>query len=153
MNNYFYSFETPFGTLFICEKEGYITKISSYEDIRDHARVKTPLIAKAITQLTEYFARERTAFDLPLQVEGTAFQKNVWNKLLDIPYGETITYKQLAGKIGNENACRAVGGANNKNPIMIVIPCHRVIGIGGALTGYAGGMEMKKFLLDLEKRR
>ena len=104
-------------------------------------------------QLREYFAGERRAFDLPLSVHGTPFQTQVWDALRNIPYGETRSYQQIAQTIGNARAVRAVGMANNRNPIPILIPCHRVVGKDGALTGYAGGLERKQYLLDLEAAR
>ena len=110
------------------------------------------LVKDCKVQLTEYFAGERRAFDLPVSPEGTDFQKNVWNHLRDIPYGETRTYGELAEMTGNKKASRAVGMANHCNPILILIPCHRVIGADGSLTGYAAGIEAKKYLLTMEKR-
>jgi methylated-DNA-[protein]-cysteine S-methyltransferase len=101
-------------------------------------------------QLREYFAGERTRFDLPLQMEGTDFQREVWSALLDIDYGRTKSYGDLAQRIGRPDAVRAVGLANGRNPISIVVPCHRVIGASGSLTGYGGGLERKRFLLELE---
>jgi methylated-DNA-[protein]-cysteine S-methyltransferase len=106
--------------------------------------------AEAIRQLDEYFAGERTDFELPLRAAGSPFQHEVWRALLDIRYGETVSYGELARRIGRPGASRAVGLANGRNPISIVVPCHRVIGSSGALTGYGGGMERKRFLLDLE---
>jgi len=102
-------------------------------------------------QLESYFAGERRHFDLPLDLRGTPFQKTVWGELLRIPYGETISYGQLATRIGNPAASRAVGSANGRNPISVIVPCHRVIGSGGKLTGYAGGLNCKNFLLQLER--
>jgi AraC family transcriptional regulator of adaptative response/methylated-DNA-[protein]-cysteine methyltransferase len=110
------------------------------------------LVKDCETQLKEYFAGKRRTFDLPLSPEGTDFQKNVWEHLRDIPYGETRTYGELAEMAGNKKASRAVGMANHCNPILILVPCHRVIGANGSLTGYAAGIEAKKFLLTLEKR-
>lgn len=101
-------------------------------------------------QLTEYFAGERTAFELPLAPAGSPFQRDVWNALLAIPYGETRSYGELAAAVGKPGAARAVGRANHDNPIGVVIPCHRVIGAGGSLTGYAGGVDRKRYLLELE---
>lgn len=101
--------------------------------------------------MKHYQERKRKSFDLPLKVEGTEFQKKVWKALCSIPYGETRSYKEIAIQIGNERACRAVGMANNKNPIGILIPCHRVIGTNHKLVGYAGGLDKKEFLLKLEK--
>lgn len=105
----------------------------------------------AIAQLAEYFAGERREFSLPLAAEGTDFQRNVWRGLAAIPYGATRSYGQLASAIGRPHAVRAVGLANGRNPISIIVPCHRVIGANGTLTGYGGGMERKRFLLDLER--
>jgi len=113
---------------------------------------KTELISRTARQLDEYFAGKRQTFDVPIQPTGTPFQKLVWNALLTIPYGETRSYKEIAMMIGKPNACRAVGMANNKNPIAIIIPCHRVIGSDGSLVGYGGGLEIKKYLLGLEKK-
>ena len=111
-----------------------------------------PLIVEACAQFDEYFAGRRRKFDLPLSLEGgTPFQRTVWKQLQEIPYGRTISYSQLAQTVGNPKACRAVGSANGKNPISIIIPCHRVIAANGSLGGYASGLEIKKQLLDLEK--
>ena len=103
-------------------------------------------------QLAAYFAGERRAFDLPLRAEGTAFQRRVWAALSEIPYGQTTSYAALAHRLGNPGAVRAVGAANARNPLSIVVPCHRVVGAGGALTGYGGGVERKRALLQLEAR-
>ena len=108
-------------------------------------------VAEAVRQLLEYFALKRTSFDLPLAPEGTPFQRSVWRHLQDIPYGETISYGELAKRVGNPKASRAVGAANGKNPLPIVIPCHRVIGSNGTLTGFGGGLPTKEALLGLEK--
>jgi len=109
-------------------------------------------VARALQQLKEYEARQRTEFELNLVPQGTGFQKAVWDVLLSIPYGETLTYGQIAEKIGNPKAVRAVGGACHNNPIGIVIPCHRVLGKDGSLTGYAGGVHLKEMLLNHEKK-
>jgi methylated-DNA-[protein]-cysteine S-methyltransferase len=101
-------------------------------------------------QLDEYFAGRRQAFDLPLVMAGSPFQRRVWRALQDIPYGETISYGELARRIGIPSASRAVGVANGRNPVSVIVPCHRVIGADGSLTGYGGGMERKRFLLELE---
>jgi len=113
---------------------------------------ETTLIKKAASQLFEYLNEKRRDFNLPLLKEGTDFQISVWNELLKIPYGETRSYKDIAIAINNEKAVRAVGMANNRNKIPIFIPCHRVIGINKKLVGYGGGLEIKEFLLNLEKR-
>jgi methylated-DNA-[protein]-cysteine S-methyltransferase len=110
-----------------------------------------PWLVAAERQLVDYFAGRRTAFDLPLDVTGTPFQLSVWAALRTIPFGETRSYAQIAGQIGRPRAVRAVGAANGRNPLSIVTPCHRVIGAGGALTGYAGGVDAKRFLLDHER--
>ena len=104
-------------------------------------------------QLAEYFAGERAAFDVPLALEGTPFQRTVWGALQDIPYGQTISYGELARRIGRPSAIRAVGLANGRNPVSLIVPCHRVIGGDGSLTGYGGGIERKRFLLELEGAR
>jgi len=109
------------------------------------------LFAEASSQLEQYFDGERTEFDLRLTLDGTAFQRRVWTALQDIPYGQTISYGQLADRIGQPSASRAVGLANGKNPIGIIVPCHRVVGADGGLTGYAGGLRRKRSLLDLEQ--
>ena len=114
--------------------------------------VGLPLLGQAKQQLAEYFAGQRQAFDLPLRMQGTPFQQKVWAALREIPYGETRSYGQIAAQVGNPKASRAVGMANNRNPIAIIVPCHRVIGANGSLTGYAGGLSVKEELLALERR-
>lgn len=109
-----------------------------------------PLLNEAAAQLHAYFSGHRRSFDLPLDFRGTAFQRSVWEALLTIPYGETRSYGEIARQIGRPSAVRAVGAANGRNPLSIVAPCHRVIGGGGALTGFAGGLAAKRLLLDLE---
>ncbi|MCH7862983.1 methylated-DNA--[protein]-cysteine S-methyltransferase [Sphingomonas sp. NPDC092331] len=111
-----------------------------------------PVLIAAETQLREYFAGTRTRFDLPLDFRGTEFQKSVWAELLAIPFGETRSYGEIAAKLGRPKASRAVGAANGRNPISIVAPCHRVIGSTGKLTGFAGGLDAKEYLLALERR-
>ena len=105
---------------------------------------------EAVDQLAEYFAGSRSTFEVPLAPRGTAFQRRVWAALCDIPYGSTETYGELAARIGSPRSVRAVGGATGRNPIGIIVPCHRLVGAGGALTGYAGGLDRKRWLLDLE---
>jgi methylated-DNA-[protein]-cysteine S-methyltransferase len=109
-------------------------------------------LAAAAGQLAEYFAGARTRFELPLATGGTGFQRRVWAALRDIPYGETISYGELARRIGSASASRAVGLANGRNPVSIIVPCHRVVGSNGSLTGYGGGLDRKRFLLGLEQR-
>ena len=110
-----------------------------------------PLLLQEQTELTEYFAGKRREFTVPVSLMGTDFQMQVWQKLREIPYGETCSYGQLAEAVGNPRAARAVGMANNRNPVMIIVPCHRVIGKNSALVGYGGGLPAKKYLLELEK--
>ena len=112
--------------------------------------ITNSILENTTLQLNEYFAKKRRIFDLPLSPEGTEFQQLAWKTLLDIPYGKTICYKEQARRAGRQNAIRAIGGANGANPIAIIIPCHRVIGKSGKLTGYASGIKIKKYLLKLE---
>jgi methylated-DNA-[protein]-cysteine S-methyltransferase len=116
-------------------------------------RLDNSAFLEVVDQLQSYFAGERTNFDLPLLLEGTDFQKKVWTALQEIPYGETISYKKLAETVGSPKGVRAVGAANGANPIPIIIPCHRVIGHDGSLTGFGGGLPLKKQLLELESHQ
>lgn len=113
---------------------------------------ETPLLKECVRQLNAYFAGQLTDFDLPLHMEGTAFRMKVWQTLRTIPYGETRSYSQLAAMIDQASASRAVGGANHHNPISIIVPCHRVIGADGSLTGYGSGLDMKEWLLEHERK-
>ncbi len=122
------------------------------EQAKKYPVTDTELINKVKIQLEEYLAGRRQEFDFPVVCTGTDFQKRVWEELKKIPYGRTISYSELAERCGSPNAARAVGQANNKNKLMIVIPCHRVVGKDGDLTGYAGGFAVKKLLLELEKK-
>lgn len=155
--------ETKLGKIGIVEKDNKIVKViiingskesskRNKNDYDNYQEKDTELLLKAKKELEEYFEGKRKEFDLPLEQEGTEFQKKVWNALEKIPYGETRTYKEVAKIVGNEKACRAVGMANNKNNIPIIIPCHRVVGSNGKLVGYALGLNMKKYLLDLESK-
>ena len=139
--------ETPIGPLTLQADEAAVTAIRFGAD---GAQDASPLLDAAEAQLREYFAGTWRTFDLPLAPRGTAFQQRVWAALRAIPYGETRTYGELAAAIGSPSASRAVGMANHRNPIPIIIPCHRVIGANGTLTGYAGGLEIKRKLLALE---
>ncbi len=147
-------YETLIGKIGITENGTGITFLSFSDDSLPPGTNlnETALLAEAAKQLNEYLTGERTSFDLTLIPEGTEFQKKVWNILKTIPYGETWSYKQVAEAAGNPKACRAVGMANNKNPIAIFIPCHRVIGTNGKLVGYAGGLDRKEQLLQIEKK-
>lgn len=154
MGNVFY-YQTDLGTIGIAESNEKITHLFFSEEKFDedgYAENESPLLKEARKQLNEYFAGKRREFDLPLAPQGTEFMRRVWKALQTIPYGETRSYKDIAVLAGNSKACRAVGMANNRNPISIIIPCHRVIGASGDLIGYGGGLDKKKFLLDLEQR-
>ena len=150
---------TPAGSIFIAADDMYLRAITfdrNEEKIRnslsDFKHENNKIIRQTKKQLQEYFTGNRTEFDLPITFNGTIFQKQTWKALLTIPYGETRSYSDQAHLIGNPKAVRAVGRTNGLNPIGIVVPCHRVIGKSGKLTGYAGGLDKKKFLLDLERK-
>ena len=147
---YQYSYETKLGSVTIVEEDGTLLAITTHRAY-EGKRLETSLIKEAYRQLSEYLIGERKSFDLPLKPRGTVFQQQVWKALCDIPYGETRSYKQIAEAIGNPKAVRAVGMANNRKPLLIVVPCHRVIGANGKLVGYGAGIEKKEFLLKLEK--
>lgn len=158
MNTYCYV-DSPIGRLLLTSDGTALTglfmepsrKAQSTEGWTQDATIKP--LAAAVRQLEEYFAGARREFDLPLRLEGSPFQKRVWRELTEIPYGVTWSYGQLAKRIGNPNASRAVGLANGRNPISILVPCHRVIGADGTLTGYGGGLERKRWLLAHEGLR
>jgi methylated-DNA-[protein]-cysteine S-methyltransferase len=141
--------DSPIGPLTLEANDEGLTRISfRVEETEDKS---SPLLALAIRQLDEFFAGKRTAFDVPLALRGTPFQLEVWHTLLRIPYGATRTYAQIAESIGRPAASRAVGAANGANPIPIIVPCHRVIGSNGSLTGFGGGIDVKRWLLDFER--
>ncbi|MCL3836594.1 methylated-DNA--[protein]-cysteine S-methyltransferase [Aeromicrobium duanguangcaii] len=143
--------DSPIGGLRLHVDAGLLTAIT-FDAEPDGAPVADDLLDEVERQLGEYFAGERREFDLPLAADGTEFQKKVWAYLRKVPYGETVTYGQIATDLGYEpGISRAVGAANGANPIPIIVPCHRVIGSNGRLTGYAGGFERKQILLDLER--
>lgn len=156
---YFSYIPSPLGTLLITEEQNAITRLSlsSEETLLmqfpagSMKEQETPLISTAKQQLAEYFQGTRKNFSLPLAPFGTPFQHKVWDALCTIPYGETRSYKEIAIQVGNPKGYRAVGMANNRNPIMVIVPCHRVIGSNGALVGYAGGLGIKEWLLEHEK--
>jgi methylated-DNA-[protein]-cysteine S-methyltransferase len=143
------SVDTPIGTLWLARDERGLTRIDFQGP--EGANDSDALLAEAEAQLHAYFAGERQRFELPLAPAGTDFQRRVWAAVERIPYGETTTYSALAGELGRPAACRAVGAANGRNPLPVIIPCHRVVGMTGALTGYGGGLEVKRALLDLER--
>ncbi|WP_277639153.1 methylated-DNA--[protein]-cysteine S-methyltransferase [Bacteroides graminisolvens] len=150
INYYFY--ETIIGYLTISADEQGITDVSFGKRNPVHAVCQeTPVIKQAVSELQEYFEGRRREFTVPLHPQGTDFQLRVWQVLRTIPYGKTWSYKQVATAAGNPNASRAVGMANNRNPIAIIIPCHRVIGANGRLVGYAGGLDVKEKLLEIEQ--
>jgi methylated-DNA-[protein]-cysteine S-methyltransferase len=147
--------ESPLGTLTLVNTNRVLSGLYMPDHLRgpkaDSLGSRTALGFDAVcSQLSEYFERKRIHFDLPIALHGTAFQQSVWNLLQTIPYGETRSYGELANSLGNRLAIRAVGLANGRNPISIIIPCHRVVGSTGSLTGYAGGLERKRRLLELE---
>lgn len=149
-----FCYQTPLGKIVLTENGSAVTRLIFSEVLPEGVNcTETPLLKKVVLELQEYFAGTRKRFDLPLSPQGTDFQQKVWKALQDIPYGAVVSYKDIALAIGNEKACRAVGGANNKNPIAIIIPCHRVIGADGSLVGYGGGLEIKRRLLALEKQK
>ena len=147
-------YDTRIGKVGIIDNGNSITEIyfANDQDAKEVNTRETPLIKEAAKQLKEYFEGKRQDFNLPLDPKGTTFQKNVWKALQAIPYGATWSYKQVAEKVNSPKAYRAVGMANNKNPISIVIPCHRVIGANGKLVGYGGGLDIKEHLLSMEKK-
>lgn len=148
VNKYVQTYASPVGPLTVTANEQAVTGIIF--GMSEKESRPSRITEAAIIQLKEYFSGQRKIFDLPLEPAGTVFQKKVWNALCDIPYGKTVSYRQIAEKIDCPKGFRAVGMANNKNPISIIIPCHRVIGADGSLTGYGGGLSVKESLLQLE---
>lgn len=147
-------FDSPIGKLTLAETDGKLSfvQLSSRFNPPDLPEALSPVLLETKKQLQEYFDGTRQKFDLPLSPKGTPFQSRVWKALLQIPYGETRSYQQIASMIGNAKGCRAVGNANGKNPMIILIPCHRVIAANGNLGGYTGGIAIKKALLELESK-
>jgi len=146
---------TPIGTLLLVQSEAGLLSIrfEGRDDVPEPGWIHNPAaLSEVIRQRAEYFDGQRQTFDLPLAPAGTPFQQEVWQALRAIPYGETVSYGEIARQIGKPDAVRAVGAANGKNPIPIIVPCHRVIGSNGTLTGYAGGLSIKEALLALEHR-
>jgi methylated-DNA-[protein]-cysteine S-methyltransferase len=147
--------DSPVGTLTLVKTEGVLSALymSNYEEdtVGAFGARADSSFEDVVQQLQEYFRRERTTFTIPIAPKGTPFQLRVWKALTTIPYGETRSYRQLADAIGSRSAMRAVGAANGRNPISIIVPCHRVIGSDGTLVGYGGGLERKRFLLELER--
>ncbi|MEG0796254.1 MAG: methylated-DNA--[protein]-cysteine S-methyltransferase [Odoribacter sp.] len=151
---HFFPYQTSIGQLYIYEHNSHITAISFSEkpDEGKYKKQETPAIRQTFEQIDEYLLGKRKVFNVAIEPQGTLFQKKVWDVLKNIPYGETRSYKQIAEAVGNSKAYRAVGMANNRNPLPILVPCHRVIGTNGKLIGYAGGLNRKEQLLTLEKK-
>jgi methylated-DNA-[protein]-cysteine S-methyltransferase len=145
-------YQTPVGVVRIIAKDGFISSISIRDEEVEIEPTDDPLLLKTMQQLDEYFTGERKYFDLPIKQQGTSFQQEVWEQLLTIDYGKTITYGQQSKIMNNPLGIRAIASANGKNHLWIVVPCHRVIGADGSLTGYAGGLWRKKWLLEHEAR-
>ena len=145
-------YHTPVGFAWITADDNFITRISIRDEAHEVKPVESPLINEAIKQLEEYFAGERLMFDFPIQQPGTAFQQEVWRQLLTIKYGVTMSYAALSNQMKSPLAIRAIASANGKNNLWVVVPCHRVIGSDGSLTGYAGGLWRKQWLLEHEAR-
>jgi methylated-DNA-[protein]-cysteine S-methyltransferase len=159
MTLFYKEMESPVGKLKLVAKSEALVAILWDQERPNRMKLDTmnldprhPILLETERQLSEYFAGQRTRFDLPLQPHGTEFQKKVWQALREIPFGETKSYLDLARAVGSPEASRAVGAANAKNPLSIVVPCHRVVGADGTLTGFAGGLEAKAALLALEAR-
>jgi methylated-DNA-[protein]-cysteine S-methyltransferase len=143
-------YDSPIGILKIAEDDQGITEVSFQEEIGADQKEGSLYLEKTLRQLEEYFAGIRRSFDVPLSLKGTEFQKKVWHALMNVPYGKTACYQEVAAMIGNEKASRAIGNANHHNPVVIIVPCHRVIRADGSIGGYGGGVERKKYLLNLE---
>lgn len=156
MQKYQKRIKSKIGPLFIVVSDKGLNGIfwdeQDVPNIQKNNITAVEILSKVETQLSEYFEGKRKEFDLALDAEGTDFQKRVWARLQKIPYGQTKSYKDIAAELKKPNACRAVGNANGKNPISLIVPCHRVIAADGSIGGYAGGLHIKKFLLDLEKK-
>lgn len=163
---HFTAVDSPLGRLYLGRHPGGLCVLTLGDGAREKLmtyvkktypdyslKASKPMLMDVIQQLYEYFKGERTAFDIPLHLEGTDFQKQVWEGLLEIPYGKTISYGKLADQLNSPGGMRAVGAANGQNPIPIIIPCHRVISADGSLGGYTGGLDIKRKLLDLENQR
>ena len=147
---YIHFYNSPIGLLEIKAKKDVITSVLFFNEKQKEEDFIPEVLKDCAAQMDEYFRGRRKEFDLPLHFEGTAFQKKVWSELLNIPFGETVSYLDIALRVGNEKTIRAVGGANGRNPISIIVPCHRVIGSDGRLIGYGGGLWRKEWLLNHE---
>jgi len=148
---YFCRYPSPLGNLILAEEEDAIVYCQWEDTIDEHKEQNSVLLTEACRQLTEYFTHKLKTFNLPMRLNGTSFQLLAWEGLRQIPYGETLSYAELARRIGRNKAARAVGNANHHNPLMVIIPCHRVVASNGELGGYAGGTARKVWLLEKEK--
>ncbi|MBK9730116.1 MAG: methylated-DNA--[protein]-cysteine S-methyltransferase [Chitinophagaceae bacterium] len=146
-------YNSPVGCLLLEADESAVTKVHFMDESHETASPEFPILKQCIVELDEYFSGMREVFSVPLKAMGTGFQEKVWAQLLTIPFAKTISYAQLAVQLGDLKSIRAAGTANGKNPLAIIIPCHRVIGSDGSLTGYGGGLWRKKWLLDFERKR
>lgn len=153
MNSYITSIESPVGRIVLVSNETHLKSVLFNEDPVAESKTLPGILQRTVVQLNEYFGGQRLDFDLELDPDGTEFQKRVWRKLLQVAYGTTKSYRDLAIELGSPLNTRAVGTANGKNPIAIIIPCHRIIGSNGKLVGYAGGIERKKWLLLHEAKK
>lgn len=151
INEYSVFYESPIGFIKITSDDTFVIRCK-FVDKEGISTELPDILSRALAQVDEYFCKERTEFDLLIAPPGTEFQQKVWLELLRIPYGESISYKELASRIGKDSAVRAIGYANSMNPINLIIPCHRVIGTEGGLVGYRGGLERKKWLLEFERK-
>lgn len=154
VTNYYRIYHTSHGDITLMSDGMSITglKLGNYKP--DNSKeADLDIFDRSFTELQEYFSGKRHSFDIPLRLEGTEYQKKVWQLVSQIPYGQTATYKDISLALGKKKAFRAVGGAVGKNPVLIFVPCHRVIGLDGSLTGYAGGTDAKRFLLDIEQHK
>ena len=149
-------FETVFGRMYVAAEGGCVVRLTCEAaadgDVVVDKKETPALLERTISQVMEYLDGKRTDFDIPVQASGTPFQKKVWDALCKIPYGRTYTYREVAEAVGSPKGARAVGMACNRNPIMLLIPCHRVIGSTGKLVGFGGGLQMKEYLLELERK-
>lgn len=147
----YFTYLTPLGPMTVASDGTAVTHVLFGTHVLEGRAAPSELTNRTANELQEYLAGKRTAFDIPLAPAGTEFQRAVWKALQNIPYGQTRSYADIAAVVGNPKATRAVGSANNRNPIAVLIPCHRVVGANGKLTGYAGGLALKQRLLDLER--
>ena len=147
---YYYEYDTELGLMSIIEEKNKIIELSINKTIKDAQKVETNLINQTYKEIQEYLNGKRIKFDIPILIRGTEFQKKVWKKLISVPYGEVVSYKFIATQLGNPNSSRAVGNACNKNPLVIIVRCHRILGIDKSLKGFAAGIGIKEKLLKLE---